>query len=353
MLLKLFFLIFVIGIFSTVMIYEAEGQAIAPTPGDLPPTPGVLPPTPGDLEEITKGPSDTPIQLENCYFDDFGFQVCDQENVSEQKSLASLNANEEASCEDPKKFYVGLSTKRVSRIDRETGAYDMQFWIWFKTTEPKVDFTQTPPQLDSILVNSEKMETTKEIIKPKYYEAKVDGTFFNEFDFSDYPFEKLSLPLIVEPYDNDICETIFLIDEREWTGFDYELGDDISGLKVNSLNIYESIHDYGIAKYSRITSEIILEKPVDATFLQFVFPIILLSGLAVLVMFLRIEVFEKVELNAIFLVSMVFYSQFIKFENSFITTFTTFDGIVSVSYAIFLITIVIPGIQVIKKKLED
>ena len=261
----------------------------------------------------------------------------------------------------PRVFHVGINADRISNIDLKEGTFDAQFWVWVYPNNPEmINFEIDEPPLD--YVNAQTYNTSRTEIIPHYYVTKVEGTFFTDFDFTYYPFEKISLPIIIEPYNEGICETFFVIDDRKWEFFGLTKGSDrIGGYKIIKTNISEGIENYkifedpekyGASHYSRVTSSVDLEKPLVPTFFQFIFPIVLLSFLAILVFVLPIESDLKIEYSAIFLVSMVFYSQIVKFESSFITTFSLFDYVVSASYGIFLITILIPGYQIFKGKIK-
>ena len=181
------------------------------------------------------------------------------ENIINSSGDSDIYQKAQNICDNnPTKYHVGIHTARISKIDREVGSYDVNFWVWIQSSELETDFTKTPPPFD--FINSEKITFSKTQITPTFYSAFVEGTFFNDFDFSTYPFEIINLPVIIEPYDQNVCETFFELDTRKWTTFDYELNDVISGSRITNLNIFESIYDYGIVDYSRITSEIVLEK---------------------------------------------------------------------------------------------
>lgn len=254
-----------------------------------------------------------------------------------------------AQLDDPTEIKIGISINGISKIDREHGEYDVFFSLWLSTRDSSNDFTKHPPEFN--FVNGENVKLIKNTTLPQGYNADFSGTFSNEFDYEEFPFEQLELPVIIE-MENTPIEKIKLILSRGQFSLDpyfqgYVFHEDMSSTQITEYK-YPQQH-----VYSRLISEAVLQKPPLPTFFEFVFPVILITFLAIMIFWLPLESFNKLELNAIFLVSVVFYTQLIQFENSFISIFTTFDTIVTSSYVIFLVTIIFPAITLKFEKTEN
>ncbi len=95
-------------------------------------------------------------------------------------------------------YNVGLDLISVVVIDRESGSSDLIFW-WTIVSDD-VDFTEFPPPDDWDLTNGYVIDKTGLNIDPHFYKVKIRGSFFNDFDFRNYPYDKIDLDIHIEPY---------------------------------------------------------------------------------------------------------------------------------------------------------
>ncbi len=95
-------------------------------------------------------------------------------------------------------YNVGLDLISVGVIDRESGSSDLIFW-WTIVSDD-VDFTEFPPPADWDLTNGYVIDKTGLNIDPHFYKVKIRGSFFNDFDFRNYPYDKIDLDIHIEPY---------------------------------------------------------------------------------------------------------------------------------------------------------
>ena len=78
-----------------------------------------------------------------------------------------------------------------------------------------------------------------------------------------------------------------------------------------------------------------------------------MTTLAVIVFCIpKIKLMTKIELTALFLISVVFFTQLSQITNDYITYFTAYDTVILSSYIIFLISIAINAMQIKNEKTE-
>ena len=110
---------------------------------------------------------------------------------------------------------------------------------------------------------------------------------------------------------------------------------------------------YGLPVASTTVVEIHPEGEPVISFLQNIFPILLMTTLAVIVFCIpKIKLMTKIELTALFLISVVFFTQLSQITNDYITYFTAYDTVILSSYIIFLISIAINAMQIKNEKTE-
>ena len=106
----------------------------------------------------------------------------------------STYAQQDEMPSDPAVYHTGMILTNLGNIDEEHGKYWMDFIIYIESDD--VDFTEEPPLLS--FVNGRDLLFSDELIEPDYYEVRVQGEFFSEFDYRAFPFETLELKMEVE-----------------------------------------------------------------------------------------------------------------------------------------------------------
>jgi hypothetical protein len=106
----------------------------------------------------------------------------------------------EVDCEklEPLIYNMGLDLSTIGEIDRKTGSYELIFWMTVVSDE--IDFTKCPPPSEWDFTNGYVISRGGVSTEPHFHKFEVHGVFFEEFDFRDYPFEKMDLSVHVEPY---------------------------------------------------------------------------------------------------------------------------------------------------------
>jgi len=97
--------------------------------------------------------------------------------------------------------------------------------------------------------------------------------------------------------------------------------------------------------YCRYAGTFVVEQDHIGSFLKIIFPIILMTSLALLVLWLPKEFMTKIELNAIFLLGVVFFTQIIVENIPPVGYLTIFDKVLITCYSLLALTIVSPAIQ--------
>jgi len=99
---------------------------------------------------------------------------------------------------EPIIYNMGIDLISVGVIDRESGSSELIFWLTIVSDD--IDFTKNPPPDDWDLTNGYIIDKTGQNIDPHFYKVKIRGSFFNEVDFRNYPFDEITLAIHIEPY---------------------------------------------------------------------------------------------------------------------------------------------------------
>jgi len=262
----------------------------------------------------------------------------------------------------PHNWYSGIVLYRIGTVDTVAGTYEMKFnfWVEIFDEEDSANFSKNKPDLDFVnKVGDISEEPSKGIIQTEhYYDVMIEGTFYTDMDFKRFPLEKLKLPIIVEPgYDYDEGSLFHSIQFHiwPWDGL-FKDGVPSPGYEIVAYNITATDHQYDVGeKYSRFQASFDVQREVFGSVLKFMFPIAVMTGLAVAALvFPSEEYMTKIELNAIFLLGILFFVQIVSEEIPTTGEMTIFDITVVTSYAIIIVTISVPAAKWHqRKKFED
>lgn len=269
-----------------------------------------------------------------------------------------------------KHWHTGVVLHELGNIDTVSGTYDMTFQYYvevFDKNDTSTNFKVKPPKIDFVnAIGDPTIELTKAFNQTKYYyDITVSGTFYTKINFEQFPFEKLNLMIITEPnYDKDSSSSFGYDDSQKdsiqlhiWPYYGL-INPDIPtrGFKIQSYEFSTENYkrDYG-DEYSRYIANYKVERYFADSFLKFIFPILVMTGLAFMsLLFPSEQYMTKISLNALFLLGILLFVQSVQEKLPNVGTLTSFDYVVMSSYAVLILTIAIPALKWKKlKRFED
>ncbi|MFN5058923.1 MAG: hypothetical protein ACK5GU_03300, partial [Chloroflexota bacterium] len=222
---------------------------------------------------------------------------------------------------------IGIYPLEVYDIDFQRNTYKMVAYVWMvwdRQHSLVVDEGLYPPSTFEImnLVDSWDYKQTELINTTmsddyQYYLMKIDGTFFQDFDVSQYPLDRQVLTITFEDVEWLDTEVIFIPDLE-----DTRLQDGISipGWKINKIDylsdthIYDSkfgyIDDNKSYAYSQLSFRIYIERPIQFFVFKFVFPLFIIILFSLISLWMPINQFEvRIALSGSSLLNLVFLQQ--------------------------------------------
>ena len=119
----------------------------------------------------------------------------------------------------PTKVYTGVYVNDIQDVDLETDTYTVDFYIWMRWKNPKVD-----PSSEIDLMNSydswgtvERPATEKPVrLKDgsMYRLIHFQGKFNNKFPLTKYPFDKQDLTVQIEDFNSSSEKVVFVPDAK-------------------------------------------------------------------------------------------------------------------------------------------
>ena len=231
----------------------------------------------------------------------------------------------------PETLTVGVYIINIGKIDLQVGSYDLDFYFWLSSDNPEVDFTKEKPTFDFMNSMNARVEPSR--IEPNYYEVRVKGTFLKNMDFRNYPFDSQRVTVEVEGFE-PVDQLVFAPDVA---GSGYDSLVNVPGWNLGESTSNVVIHDYPDLSFSRYVFSFDLERAPLSSFLKTIFPVIIITTIAMLAFWMSPTNFPpRIGLAASTLLAAV--AAHLNAANQLppIGYLTLMDKVMIVAYALFL-----------------
>jgi len=245
----------------------------------------------------------------------------------------------------PSNYDTGIKLIRVDEMDMENGAYELVFWHWVKINEEDdpTNFVEEKPSFN--YVNADHVDIESEHVEPHYFEQEIIGHFHGPMDFANFPFEQLTLQIVVEPQiHQDVSKVNFVLDPKSSI-------DPLATVPGFSLGEFylektEDIHEGVEAEIvSQVIASFIVERSNVGSFLTIILPVTMITSLVLLTFYIPGNFTPRIYLSAPLLLALVYLHRSALSEIPAVSYVTLFDKIMVIDYSIFVIAITSLAIQ--------
>lgn len=168
---------------------------------------------------------------------------------------------------------AGILLVDVNQINPISGTFNADFYLWFNSTG-------SPQFVNYELVNGQATSVTVESNTTAYQEYRIRGSFVNNLNFADFPFENHTLSIQVESRNMQEGQLTFVPD-IQGSGTDPSLV--LNGWDLLASSISAAPHTYsGEQTFSRLAFSFTIGRPVPQTFMKDILPLILVVAIAML-----------------------------------------------------------------------
>jgi hypothetical protein len=204
----------------------------------------------------------------------------------------------------PNQVTVGIYINDVQEVDLENHHYLVDFYLWFRWTNPELDPASTIEVMNST-------ESWGLMATPAYEEPLVgaDGTFYNiihyqgkfnnKLPLNNYPFDKQNLVIEFEDNSSNVDALVYVADTP---GVTFNPDMSLPGWTIGepALTVFENNYTttFGLPgvteaeTYSRFVVSIPVHRPAFTSGVKLFFPLALVLLTAVLTFFLRPSLVE-------------------------------------------------------------
>ena len=273
--------------------------------------------------------------------DNSDYQITSHDAMITNPSYATI-ACKNVTGLSPTQYNVTVYLTNIWNINLQSGTYDAD--LWFIAKSQNVDFTKgyLPPVGFS---NGIIKDYSQEYVDKHYYEVNVYGTFFTNIDFHQYPFEKLSLPIVIEPFSPCYTNTMVFVPDSSSFGVDPRAtisGWNISGQRQEVAGYLYPGTSLG---YSRYIATFEASHPAMNSFIKTIMPASLITGLSLLIFWIPENFTPRIYLTAPLLLALVSLHINTLKELPSLSYLTIFDKIMVIDYALFANAILSLAIQ--------
>ena len=268
----------------------------------------------------------------------------------------------------PLEYTVGIQLENIGVIDRQSGSYDLIFWVTIISDE--IDFIKNPPPSEFDFTNgyvetisgkstlssfpppseydsTNEYDFTNEYVEEipgmnmesSFHKFKVRGVFYNAIDFKDYPFEHIDLAIHMEPYYPNTDEKLIFTLHPEFNGISDSKTISVPGWELGKPIFLIEPKSYPWGNFTHYEAHYEIGTTAFSAFMKKLFPIGILMGFSFATFAMspknqaeRLGIISAALLSAIF-----FHTGFLLAELPPLGYMTLADKIMMTAYALFVI----------------
>jgi len=249
----------------------------------------------------------------------------------------SFNSSAQPSATGPAIVHIGVYVVDFSDFSVQQGTYSTNFYL-------NIDSDANVSLDDFELMNGHTTSIDTIINTPEEKNYRIFAVMTANPDLRLFPFDKHTLPILIEPKIYTERDMVFVIDENN-TGLDSEAN--IPGWTITGMNalVTNKTYEAGEIPYSRAVFDYSIERDVESTILKFFLPIslIVIVSLASLLM----KVSSRLGLNGSMFLAAVLIHWRIADDIPLVAYATFLDFFMIITYAT-LVMVLVSGILILK-----
>jgi len=241
--------------------------------------------------------------------------------------------------EEPVKYKVGIELTNIGAIDRKSGSYELMFWVTIVSED--VDLTNFPPPDEWDFTNGYVTEVIGISTEPHFHKFKVRGTFYNEVDFSRYPFETMELDIHIEPFYPLTADKLVLEANPDYSGRALSKTVSIPGWEIGNIVLETYTESYPWGDFSHLAATFPVDVNPASAFIKKILPVLLLVGVSyssLWIPYTRLS--ERISFTVGALIAAMLFHRFLLNEIPPIGYLTTADITMITAYTLFSLTLI-------------
>lgn len=235
----------------------------------------------------------------------------------------------------PINYDVEITLIDIGEINTKQGSYDLKFLLTLSSND--VDFTEMEklPVIDFVNGDLDK-DIVIETLAPHSYSFEVDGTFFNDMSFHNYPFSPIDLLIKIESEEYTADQVQFTSNQLDNLSTKY--GDHVPGwILVGVDDSIQDVKDANHKIHSHYVASYHMERPFLSNFFTKLFPIFIMVSIVIFAFIQNPKQHKMAEIGIGMFLSLVFlHAAFLSTDLPPLDYLTMQDKILIVSYITIL-----------------
>ncbi len=241
--------------------------------------------------------------------------------------------------EEPVKYKVGIELTNIGKIDRESGSYELIFWVTIVSDD--LDLTKFPPPGEWDFTNGYIQEVIGVSTEPNFHKFKVRGVFYNEVDFSRYPLEKMELDVHMEPFYPLTADKLVFEANPKYIGSSLGETVTIPGWELEEIDVDTYIQNYPWGDFTHLEVTFPAHVNPISAFIKKILPVVILVGVSYSSFWLPYtRTSERISFTVGALIAAMLFHRFLLNEIPPIGYLTLADVTMITAYTLFTLTLI-------------
>lgn len=201
------------------------------------------------------------------------------------------------------KIEIGLYVLDVAHLDIKESEFYSDFYIWYKAPANSNWKPENIEFMNGVIESATPIASSTTAAGEQQWSQRIKGRFRGHFELQSYPFDRQSLPIVIEDAENTIEEVAFVPDTTSPEDFNLWIEPEMrvpdwwrNGAEC-VIDTHQYRTDFGLgsqktSSYSRFSFRIRLNRLFMPHLVKFILPLLIIAGMAYVVFFINASEFE-------------------------------------------------------------
>jgi hypothetical protein len=203
----------------------------------------------------------------------------------------------------PTNIQIGLYILDIAHLDVKESEFYADFYIWYKAPADSAWKPENIEFMNGVIESATQLASSTSADGRQHWSQRIKGRFRGHFELHSYPFDRQSLPIVIEDAEYTVEELNFAADSASPADFNLWIEPElrVPDWRRSGANCATDTHhyktDFGlgsnkISSYSRFSFSINLSRLFMPHLVKFILPLLIIAGMAYVVFFINASEFE-------------------------------------------------------------
>lgn len=201
------------------------------------------------------------------------------------------------------KIEIGLYILDIAHLDVKESEFYADFYIWYKAPADSGWKPENIEFMNGVIESATPLASGTSADGQQQWSQRIKGRFRGHFELHSYPFDRQSLPIVIEDAEYTDKELFFAADSASPADFNLWIEPELrvpDWKRAGATCATDTHHyrtDFGLgsnrkSSYSRFTFSVNLSRLFMPHLVKFILPLLIIAGMAYVVFFINASEFE-------------------------------------------------------------